>query len=94
MNNILKYTNGNGHLVMSIVFGLIGLALILAPTTDAGTKGVGTGLLLTVSGAWFVPGAAKQIAYQVEQQVTNALPDVAPTSLPATANSTAPLKAE
>lgn len=76
--NFLHYTNGVGHLIMSLFFGLIGLALLVVPGMDATTKGVGISLILTVAGAWFVPGAAKQVAYQVQQQVT-APPTPAPT---------------
>lgn len=63
---------------MSVVMSLVGVALIIAPTTDATTKGVGVSLLLTVSTAWFVPGAARQIAAQIKQQVQD-IPGAVPT---------------
>lgn len=66
MNNLLKYSNGVGHLIMSLFVGGAGLALILVPGTDATAKGVGFSLLLTVSGAWFVPGAARQAVEAVK----------------------------
>lgn len=74
MNFLFQYTNGVGHLIMSILMALIGLALILAPGTDATTKGVGVSLLLTVSAAWFVPGAARQVAKEVQATVQESVP--------------------
>lgn len=65
---MLKYSNGYGHLIMSVFLGIAGLILIIVPVTDAGMKAIGGGLLLTVSGAWFVPGAAKQMATQIMLQ--------------------------
>lgn len=65
---ILKYTNGVGHLVMSIFMTLVGLALILVPNLNSGAQGVGIGLILAVQAAWFVSGGAKQVAYEVTQQ--------------------------
>lgn len=64
---ILQYTNGLGHLIMSVLFAVIGTLLILF-SKDAAVQGMGVTLVLTVSGAWFIPGAAKQVAYQVTQQ--------------------------
>lgn len=68
--NLLKYTNGMGHLLMSIVCMIAGIVLILYPNTDATTKGVGIGMLITVQSAWFVSGSAKQIASEVTSQIT------------------------
>lgn len=65
---ILKYTNGVGHLIMSIFMTLVGLALILVPNLNSGAQGVGIGLILAVQAAWFVSGGAKQVAYEVSQQ--------------------------
>lgn len=67
---MIRYSNGFGHLIMSIIIALCGLTLILWPTTDAATKAIGISLLLTVSGAWFIPGAAKQVAYQIQKQIS------------------------
>lgn len=50
---------------MSIFLTLVGIALILYPGTPADAHGVGIGLILTVQGAWFIPGAAKQVATEV-----------------------------
>lgn len=68
-NNILQYSNGWGHLIMSVFFTLVGLFLIVFPGLDVGTRGIGIGLIATVSAAWFIPGAAKQVATNVVQQV-------------------------
>jgi len=68
MINLSNYTNGVGHLVMSLVATATGLALILAPT-DASTKGVGVTLIMTVQGYWFVSGSAKQVASEVVSQM-------------------------
>lgn len=67
---LLKYSNGYGHLIMSVVMALIGLILIIAPITDASTKAVGVGLIFTVSGAWFVPNAARQVIREVTQPLS------------------------
>ena len=66
--NLLKYSNGYGHLVMSITTLFIALIIVIAPSTDASTKAVGVGMMLTVSGAWFVPGAARQMAQASSDQ--------------------------
>jgi len=87
MSTIMQYSNGWGHLIMSVFFGLAGLALILDPATDSTMKGVGVSLILTVAGAWFVPGAAKQMAYQVVQDKS------IPTDPPAPAPAQAPAPA-
>lgn len=70
--NILKYTNGRGHLIMSVLLLIVGLALVLF-SGDATTKGIGITLILTVQGAWFIPGAAKQVAYEVSNQLSTPL---------------------
>lgn len=64
---ILKYSNGWGHLIMSVFFGLIGIVLVVYPGLDPTTKGVGISLILTISGAWFIPSAAKQMASAIQQ---------------------------
>lgn len=57
---MLKYTNGWGHLIMSLATLFVGMLLYLH-----GVVGLGTGLIATVVSAWFVPSAAKQVAHQV-----------------------------
>ena len=54
---------------MSILFLFTGVFLVVFPGLDAGIRGVGIGLIGTVGSAWFIPGAAKQVATNVVQQV-------------------------
>lgn len=77
MDNLLRYTNGRGHLIMSILMSLIGLCMVLL-TNDASIKAVGITLILTVQGAWFIPGAAKQVAHEVSMQMSIPLPAITP----------------
>jgi|SRR5580765_556805 len=84
---LAKYTNGIGHLVMSLVCTAVGIALILVPGLDATTKGVGVALITTVQGYWFVSGSAKQVASEVVSQMNQA---VGPNSSPATLTVTQP----
>lgn len=95
-HNLLSYTNGVGHFAMSIFMTLVGLTLIVVPGLNSGAQGVGIGLILAVQAAWFVPGAAKQVAYEVSKQLvvippveadqnkvlTQKLPKVPPTVQP------------
>ncbi len=73
MPNLLHYTNGVGHLIMSIFLTLVGLVLIIYPGLPASTNGVGVGIILAVQAAWLVPGAAKQVAHEVSKQVPAAV---------------------
>lgn len=61
---MLKYTNGWGHLIMSLATMFVGVLLYLH-----GVNGLGTGLIATVVSAWFVPSAAKQVAHQVVEEL-------------------------
>lgn len=76
MSNLLKYTNGTGHLIMSILMTLVGLALILCPGLTAATQAVGIALILSVQTAWFVPGAARQVVHEVVKQTSIPLTSV------------------
>lgn len=67
--NWLRYANGFGHLIMSVSSMATGLLLILL-STDPTAHAIGVTLIMTVSGYWFVPGAAKQVA----SEIVNALP--------------------
>lgn len=69
--NLLKYTNGIGHLIMSLATTATGLALVLL-THDPATQGVGVTLILTVNGAWFISGSARQVATEVVNQLPSA----------------------
>lgn len=61
---MLQYSNGWGHLIMSLVGMGCGMYLIMH---GGDANGIGIGLVTTVSAAWFIPNAAKQVAYQVAQ---------------------------
>lgn len=67
MNILSTYSNGIGHLIMSIVIIIVGCLFILFPNTSPDLHGIGISLVLTVSGAWFIPGAAKQVLNQVQK---------------------------
>jgi len=69
---MFKYSNGWGHFLITIFFGFLGAALILLPTADPVSRGIGVTLITTSSGAWFIPGAAKQVASEVTKHVTQA----------------------
>jgi hypothetical protein len=84
MTNLIKYTNGTGHLIMSIVGTAAGIALILVPGLDATTKGVGVALISTVQGYWFVSGSAKQVASEVVSQMGQTGPNAAPSVMTVT----------
>lgn len=66
---MLKYSNGWGHLIMSLATMAVGLYLIIG-TKDVAYNTTGYGLIATVVAAWFVPGAAKQVATSVTDQVS------------------------
>lgn len=70
MPPLMKYSNGVGHLIMSILTTITGLLLIFFGP-DPATKGIGVAFLLTVQGYWYVSGSAKQIAHEI----TNNLKD-------------------
>jgi hypothetical protein len=65
MQNIFAYSNGWGHLIITVFFGALGALLILIPTSTPTSIGIGVTLITTASGAWFIPGAAKQMAREV-----------------------------
>jgi hypothetical protein len=50
--NLLKYSNGWGHLIMSVSTQIAAVVLLLQH--DPTLTGVATGLLLGVSGYWFI----------------------------------------
>ena len=86
---MLKYSNGWGHFLISVIFVVTGLLLIFF-SPDGTMKGIGVGILTTVVGAWFVPGAAKQVANQIQAQVNEAVPAPAPDPAPALATAVMP----
>jgi hypothetical protein len=73
-NKFFAYSNGWGHVVVTMFFGILGALLILFPTADATSHGIGITLITTASGAWFIPGAAKQVATEVQKVTSRALP--------------------
>jgi hypothetical protein len=93
MANLVKYTNGVGHLIMSIICTISGIALILIPGLDSTTKGVGVTLIMTVQGYWFVSGSAKQVASEVVSQMNqlSAAPAPAPAPTQSLAVSSVPI---
>lgn len=54
--NLLQYSNGWGHLLMSIALLATGIILILM--RDSSTTAVGIGLITTVAGYWFISSSA------------------------------------
>jgi UPF0716 family protein affecting phage T7 exclusion len=74
MNNIFTYSNGWGHLIITIFFATLGAVLILYPGATSTTVGIGVMLITTSSGAWFIPGAAKQMASEVAKASSGPLP--------------------
>lgn len=68
--NLMDYTNGTGHLILSIVLILVGTAFVLVPYLDQSTRGIGVSIIITVMGSWFIPQAAKQTVDQMNKQVT------------------------
>jgi hypothetical protein len=67
MNNLWKYSNGAGHLIMSIIATVAGLIMILVPG-DPTVRATGVSIVLSVNAYWFVSGAAKQVAQEVVKQ--------------------------
>lgn len=69
--NILKYSNGFGHLLMSIICLICGVALVLFENGNATIQAIGIGLITTVSGYWFVTSSANAIAQNILQNQQN-----------------------
>lgn len=69
--NILKYSNGFGHLLMSIVCLACGVSLILFENNNPTIQAIGIGLVTTVSGYWFVTSSANAIAQNILQNQQN-----------------------
>ncbi len=69
----LKYSNGWGHLIMSLACLGVGVYLLIL-----GYATIGISLIATVSAAWFVPGAAKQVANGVSDAINPPPPEPTP----------------
>lgn len=72
--NLLKYSNGWGHLIMSLASMAAGIFLI---TRGGEMAAYGVGLVGLVTSAWFVSGAAKQVATEVTSNQTTAAIQIA-----------------
>ena len=71
MSPLLQYSNGWGHLIMSVVLLAVGLVLVLAPT-DGQTKAIGTGIITTVSATWLVTSTGNIVSRQVQKDTKHA----------------------
>lgn len=61
---MLRYTNGWGHLIMSIVTMFIGLFIYIH-----GNVGLGSEMIGIIVAAWFIPNAAQQTAQQIAEEI-------------------------
>lgn len=75
--NLLKYSNGWGHLLMSLSSQVVAVILLLQH--DATLTGLAAGLLVAVSGYWFISSSAnaQQVA-AAQQAAATAAASVAP----------------
>lgn len=71
MPNLLKYSNGWGHIIMSVA--LLAVAIVMILQRDNTLQGFGIGLVGTVAGYWFVTSSAN-----AQQQNTVAVQVPAP----------------
>lgn len=53
---------------MSVLMTITGLLLVLV-APDATAHGIGIALILTVQGAWFISGSARQVAHEMMEAV-------------------------
>lgn len=56
MPNLLQYSNGWGHIIMSV--SLLAVSVVMILQHDPTLEGVGIGLIGTVAGYWFVSSSA------------------------------------
>lgn len=66
LSSLLKYSNGWGHFLMSLVCIGSGLIMILA-SADPSTHATGVGLILTVTGYWFVSSSANAAVKELKK---------------------------
>ena len=69
MKFISNYTNGVGHLVMSVITTVAAIVMMMISSSNQTVLGVAISLILTVNGYWFMPSAAKQVATEVVSQI-------------------------
>lgn len=67
MNFLAKYSNGYGHLIMSVVTMIA--ALYLVSLHDTSLMGVGVGMISTVVSYWFLSGIKNK--HQAQSQTGN-----------------------
>ena len=70
-NFLLTYSNGWGHLIMSIITLAAGLYLLSRNITALGSTLIGV-----VVSAWFVPNAARQVAEDVNNNVSSSVASI------------------
>lgn len=60
MPNLLQYSNGWGHIIMSVA--LLSVAVVLILRGEPTLQGVGIALISTVAGYWFVSSSANAVS--------------------------------
>lgn len=81
MEKLLNYSQGWAQVLMSIVLIVVGVLLVLWPTTDAGTKSVGIGLVVSVSGAWVALIGAHATVQKVKDEIPQVIKDAVPPAI-------------
>jgi len=76
--DVLKYTNGLGHLIMSIACLAVGVLLVYMQELTTGLT-----IISMVASAWFVPGAANMFAHSVAKKIEEVVPTSSPNEPPA-----------
>lgn len=66
---LLKYSNGWGHLIMSVSTQIVAVILLLQ--RDPALVGVAVSLLASVSGYWYISSAAHSQQKIIEAQAKN-----------------------
>lgn len=60
--NLLKYSNGWGHLLMSVVS--MAAAVFLLTQHDPTLNGLAVGIITSVQGYWFISSSVNQVRQQ------------------------------
>lgn len=76
MPPILQYSNGWGHLIMSVCTLVVAVILLLQH--DAVLNGIAIGAITTVQGYWFVTSSANTIKQAQSTQATMVVSSPAP----------------
>ncbi len=69
--NLWKYSNGTGHLIMSVVTVVTGVIMIMSCQNNPSIQATGVMLILTVNSTWFVLASAKSIATEVTNNISS-----------------------